>query len=263
MIRYAETFRKIFQFQRGKSSDPKSFDNTIKRFNSYRYRYKEMDDNEIFKTLVQTVFFSGMNAKTVGKKLPHIFKHLGDFRKVANYTTKDIEAILKDENMIRNPKKVEACVHNAKEFLKIVEKYGSFSSYICSFNPKDYPTIKKHLAPELQKKFSYIGPINVYHFLMDLGLPVMKPDRTIQRLFYRLGWIESLDISNKRNIEKTIKICTAISKKTGLWIRTVDIVLVSFCQEDGSRELKIKRGTCTTNPKCSECPLQDTCKYYT
>ena len=101
--------------------------------------------------------------------------------------------MLNDKNMIRHRGKIEACIHNAREFVKIIQESGSFVNYLDSFGVSfdDYEGIKKKIRPELIKRFKRIGPVTVYHYLMDLGFGVMKPDRTILRLFYRLGWLES------------------------------------------------------------------------
>lgn len=257
---YTEAFWKIFNKLEEKSTDKKKFRDGIEAFNSYRERFRKMSDNEIYSTLVQVIFYSGMNGKTVSKRMPTILKYLGDFRRVANYTEEDIKKIMDDRNMIRNLKKIRACIHNAKEFQGIVKSYGSFVNYLESFDvdPTNYHDIKTKLAPELIKKFKGIGKVTVYHFLMDLGFGVMKPDRTILRLFHRLGWLPTSD-STEENIERTIQICSEISSETGFWIRAVDIVLVSFCQEGGNLELGVPEGICTRNPKCQECPLRERC----
>lgn len=38
-------------------------------------------------------------------------------------------------------------------------------------------------------KLGYPGPLTALHFMMDIGLPVMKPDITLSRLFLKLGWL--------------------------------------------------------------------------
>ncbi|ASJ07386.1 DNA-3-methyladenine glycosylase I [Thermococcus pacificus] len=257
---YTEAFWKILNKLEEKSIDKKKFRRGIEDFNSYRERFRKMSDDEIYSTLVQVVFYSGMNAKTVSKKMPTILKYLGDFRKVAEYTEEDIRRIMDDRDMIKNLKKIQACIHNAKEFQRIVESHGSFVNYLESFevDPTNYRDIKTKLVPELMKRFKGIGKVTVYHFLMDLGFGVMKPDRTILRLFHRLGWLPTSD-PTAENIERTIKICSEISSETGFWIRAVDITLVAFCQEGGNQGLGIPAGICTRNPKCLECPLRERC----
>ena len=215
----------------------------------------------MYTTLVQVVFFAGMNAKIVDERMSTIKKYFDDFRKVAKYGEEDIRKMLNDRNMIRNRRKIKACIHNAREFERIVQRYGSFANYLDSFGVSfdDYEGIKRRIRPELIRRFKGLGKVTVYHYLMDLGFEVMKPDTTIRRLFCRLEWLRSRE-ATEENIDKTIKICREIAKKGNKWIRVVDIVLVAFCQENGNGDLGIKEGICTSNPKCNKCPLRDYCK---
>ncbi|AEH25185.1 DNA-3-methyladenine glycosylase I [Pyrococcus yayanosii] len=195
--------------------------------------------------------------------MPTILKYLGDFRTVARYGEDDVRRMLSDRNMIRHRRKIEACIHNAREFERIIQKYGSFANYLDSFGVSfdDYEGVKKKIRPALIKRFKGIGKVTVYHYLTDLGFEVMKPDRTILRLFYRLGWLKSPEPTDE-NIDKTIRICREIAEKLNMWIRVVDIMLVAFCQENGNRDLGIERGICTKTPKCDQCRLGEYCEYY-
>jgi len=257
---YVKVFQKIFNKLREESKDKKKFEAYLEELNNYAGRYKRMSDEEMYATLVQVVFFAGMNAKTVGERMPTILKYLGDFRKVAKYEEDNIRRMLNDRSMIRNRRKIEACIHNAREFERIIQKYGSFANYLDSFGISfdDYEGIKRKIRPELIRRFKGLGKVTVYHYLMDLGFGVMKPDRTILRLFYRLGWLESPE-PTEENIDKIIKICKEIAKELNVWIRVVDIVLVAFCQEGGNGDLGIKEGICIKIPKCHKCPLKDCC----
>jgi len=260
---YMRAFQEILDKLRDISTDKKKFEEHLKKLSEYAGRYKRMSDEEMYATLVQVVFFAGMNAKTVGEKMPTILKYLGDFWKVAKYTEADVGRIMKDKNMIKHGGKIFACIHNAKEFVKIVQKYGSFANYLDSFGVSfdDYEGIKNKIRPELIRRFKWIGPVTAYHYLMDLGFGVMKPDRNILRLFYRIGWLDSSE-ATKENIDRTVKICKEIADSLNLWIRVVDIVLVAFCMENGHGDLAIKEGICTNVPKCYECPVRGYCWYY-
>ncbi len=215
---FPDVFVRIFDFLEKTSTDRGLFWNKIEELNNYRGRYKFMTDKKIFSTLTEIVFFSGMKARNVEKKLPAIREKLGDPDITSKYGEGDIKRLVENESIIRHERKIRACVENAKRFKRIVKKYGSFSNYLDSFrvDVEDFNGIKKKLVPAL-KNFSYLNNVTVYHFLMDLGFGVMKPDRTICRLFYRLGWIENIG-----DEEKVIEICRNISRKTGYWIRVVD-----------------------------------------
>src|ERR1700728_1050310 len=83
----------------------------LDRFKTFEGR--KLSDAEFFSILVSIVFYSGFKAATVSAKLPVIRGHFPDYKTVAAYTKNDIARILHDPDMIRHPRKIEACVHNA------------------------------------------------------------------------------------------------------------------------------------------------------
>lgn len=49
------------------------------------------------------------------------------------YTEEKLEQLMQDKGIVRNRRKIESVVTNAKAFLKIREECGSFSNYIWKF----------------------------------------------------------------------------------------------------------------------------------
>ena len=50
--------------------------------------------------------------------------------KTSRYTKNDVDSILKNPGIIRNRKKAESFVNNAKKFLEIKDEFGTFDEYI-------------------------------------------------------------------------------------------------------------------------------------
>ena len=50
--------------------------------------------------------------------------------KISRYTKNDVDSILKNPGIIRNRKKAESFVNNAKKFLEIKDEFGTFDEYI-------------------------------------------------------------------------------------------------------------------------------------
>jgi len=73
--------------------------------------------------------------------------------------------LLKDPRVIKNQKKVESIVHNAREFEKIKRQYGSFSNFLKSFKK----SVDEELPKALAKKFKHIGPYTADYFLHSVG----------------------------------------------------------------------------------------------
>jgi DNA-3-methyladenine glycosylase I len=92
--------------------------------------------------------------------------------------------------------------------------------------------------------------------MTDIGLPVLKPDRVISRIFFRLGII-----NDENDLAGTVLQGKKFADATGLPIRYIDIVFVAYGQVQ-SLEFGIDRGICLDKPRCDECGLRKHCRYY-
>jgi DNA-3-methyladenine glycosylase I len=139
-------------------------------------------------------------------------------------------------------------------FDEIVKNYGSFASYIESFGNLNKEDILEILKKSLMK-FKFFGLRAAYHFMLDMGLNVWKPDRVICRILYRLGLID-----DKEDIEKAVKVGREIAMKVGLPIRHVDIVIVKYGQRGAEEPFGLDDGICLgSNPRCHLCGITEYC----
>ncbi|VVB87504.1 Methyladenine glycosylase [uncultured archaeon] len=254
---YREIFIQIENTLRKESNLSKElFDS---RFGDFKtISYKKMSDDEIFWNMICVVFHSGMNASTVEQKLPAIKKYLYDFRKVKEYSQKEIDQILNDPNTIHNKPKIEACIENAKEFYNILNKYGSFAKYLEAFGEHSDVKVIYRIKIDLRKRFRYISKITVYHFLTELGFNVLKPDRVVCRIFSRLGLID-----NKNETEQAIDVGRNFALITSNPIRYIDIIFVLYGQMGKKEYFGLEDGICLEeNPKCKKCGVINFCKFY-
>lgn len=227
------------------------------RLDEFRaFEHRDYSDDDVFSILVDVVFYSGFRAATVSAKTPVIHEHFPDFRSVAAYTDDDMSRVLRDNRMIRNHRKIQACVKNAKGILDIVQQYGSFHRYVEAFKPRESFDNLMRLRDDLEWRFEYIGRITAYHLMMDIGLPVLKPDRVVSRIFYRLGATRRED--DPRGVIAEGQRFAAV---TGSPIRYIDRVCVAYGQES-SPELGLDRGICLTTPRCSVCGLTEHCRFF-
>lgn len=213
--------------------------------------FNQRTDNQYFQILKLIVFYSGFKADTVNKKIDVINSHLPDYNIISFFGKEQIENMLADENMIKNKLKIEAIINNAKTFKSIIEKHDSFHNYINSFTPTASFENLMLLKEELEYRFYFLGGITVYHFLTDMGLPVLKPDRVLTRIFKRLGLIE-----DEKQLLKTVLQGLKFAQSTGKSIRYIDIIFVTYGQQAIG-------GICfSKNPKCDLCNLTSLCNYY-
>jgi len=198
------------------------------------------DDNDFFEVLTGAVF-TGIKEDIIESKWSAIktaFSNF-DFRKVAKYNEKDIKKLENNPDIIKHKGRIRATVNNAKKMEEIVREHGSFLNYINSFkNPDD-------LIADLQEQFDFIGGVNVFEFLKELGLPFIKPERQVKKVFLRLGLI-----NEETSEDKILKIGKSIAKAVKERPCVVDWVIWSF-----GRDICKK-----INPDCEQCHLTHLCQ---
>jgi len=201
---------------------------------------KSWDDRDFFEVLTRSVF-TGIRDDIIESRWPAIKTAFSDFnfKKVAKYDEKYLTKLVNNPDIIRHKGRIKATITNARKMKDIVKEYGSFLNYINSFkNPDD-------LIADLQKQFDFIGEINVYEFLTQVGLPFIKPERQIKKVFLRLGLI-----SEKASEDEIIKVGKDIAKAVNERPCVVDWVIWSF-----------GRRICKAKPDCEVCSLTKICNF--
>ena len=93
------------------------------------------DEQKLFEFLVLEGMQAGLSWSTILNKRENFraaFHHF-DVARVARYTQRDVERLLKNAGIIRNRLKIEATINNAKRFIDVQNEFGSFDTYIWSF----------------------------------------------------------------------------------------------------------------------------------
>jgi DNA-3-methyladenine glycosylase I len=116
----------------------------------------------------KTAFQSGISWEVVEKKWPGTRDAFRGFDpiKVASLTTKQIDALSDDTRLIRNRRKIEGIVHNARTMIELEEQHGSFKKYLRAhggFEP---------LVKDMRKRFKFLGDFGAFYFLYVVGEPV-------------------------------------------------------------------------------------------
>lgn len=145
------------------------------------------DDQKLFEFLILESAQAGLSWSTILKRREGYRILFDDFdpQKVARFSSARIEKTLKDPRIIRNRLKVMSAVRNAKAFLEIQEKHGSFSNYIWGFvdhkpiihrwkNMRQIPVSipqADQLSKSLKKSgFNFVGPTICYALMQATGL---------------------------------------------------------------------------------------------
>ena len=93
------------------------------------------DDAGQFEFLILESAQAGLSWTTVLRKREGYRRAFAGFDpvKVAAFGRDDVERLLADSGIIRNRKKIEAAIGNARIFLDLAAKHGNFSSWLWNF----------------------------------------------------------------------------------------------------------------------------------
>ena len=177
------------------------------------------DDRMQFEYLMMEVMQCGLNWNMMINKREIFRKCFDNFRfdLIAVYNDKDIERILNTEGMIKSRRKVEAIINNAKCFLKIQNKYGSFCNYLWAFSGNKTILYEEHsegyipvsnglsdkISKDLKKRgFKFIGTITLYSHLQAAGI-INDHDKNCPR--YKFINNNFPTIKKRRFLEKGIQ----------------------------------------------------------
>ena len=157
------------------------------------------DDRLLFEFLILEGAQAGLSWSTVLNKRDSYRVAYQNFdpQIVANFDEQKIDELLQNPGIIRNKLKVKASVTNAQAYLKIIEEFGSFDSYIWNFvNHK--PIVNKWktkeavpsetelsntISKDLKKRgFKFVGSTICYAFMQAIG---MVNDHTIDCFRYK------------------------------------------------------------------------------
>lgn len=124
-----------------------------------------LTDQGYFEKLVEIVICSGISPNILNKYKPALEKHFSDFFTVAGYTETECFDIYRDETMLRNMGKIEACIYNAREIAMICGTYGSMEMYFSGFDSLEPQERLIKMSKDLMGRFKYLGEKNVLTFI--------------------------------------------------------------------------------------------------
>jgi DNA-3-methyladenine glycosylase I len=126
-------------------------------------RKKPADDGGYLEELTRAIFQAGFSWRVIRDKWPAFQKAFDGFDVlvVAGYGEPDIERLVADAGIVRNRRKIEATIHNARAMWALSQEHGSFRAYLRSLDSMDYAGRRK----ELGTRFKNLGPTGVFTFL--------------------------------------------------------------------------------------------------
>lgn len=141
------------------------------------------DDQHLFEKICLESFQCGLSWRTILAKRENFraaFHHF-DFNKIARFTKRDLNRLLKDEGIVRHRGKIEATINNAKRAKELVKQEGSLAAFIWRYEPDPKQLAKPQsvstsaesiaLSKDLKKLgWKFVGPTTAYAFMQAMGL---------------------------------------------------------------------------------------------
>ena len=145
------------------------------------------DDRRLFEMLVLEGAQAGLSWLTILRRREAYRDAFDRFdpRAVARYGPRDVERLLADGGIVRNRRKIDSAVNNARAFLAVQEEFGSFDRYVWRFVdgrpiqnawtklqevPAQTP-VSGALSRDLRSRgFTFVGPTICYAHMQATGM---------------------------------------------------------------------------------------------
>ncbi len=147
------------------------------------------DDTRLFEKICLEGFQAGLSWLTILRKRENFRRAFArfDIDTVAQFTSKDVTRLLKDEGIIRHRGKIESTINNAKRAIEMKEQEGSLTDYFWRWQPARTSRPRRitreslrtmattpestALSKDLRKRgWTFVGPTTVYAFMQAMGL---------------------------------------------------------------------------------------------
>ena len=145
------------------------------------------DDRRLFEFLILEGAQAGLSWSTILRKREGYRRAFAGFDpgKVAQFDQGRVEELMADPSIVRNRRKIEAAIANARAFLAIQEEFGSFDAYVWRFVggapvqnrrrslaelPAQTPVSLAMSRDLIRRGFRFVGPTICYAFMQAVGM---------------------------------------------------------------------------------------------
>lgn len=145
------------------------------------------EDRALFEFLVLEGAQAGLSWITVLRKRDRYREVMDGFdpERVVKWNENKLGELMQDSGIIRNRRKLDSTVQNAKAFLQVQQEFGSFDGYLWRFvegrtlqncwrTLQEIPaqtSLAVQLSKDLKKRgFNFVGPTICYSFMQAVGL---------------------------------------------------------------------------------------------
>lgn len=140
-------------------------------------------DDALFEKLCLEAFQSGLSWRTILEKRPAFRAAFAGFRiaTVAEFTDDDVQRLMADAGIVRNRKKIDATIHNARVAAQMTDSLDQLMWSFAPAGPRPRPLTMAELpattpestalAKELKRRgFVFVGPTTAYALMQATGM---------------------------------------------------------------------------------------------
>jgi DNA-3-methyladenine glycosylase I len=161
-----------------------SVDPLLREYYDTEWGMPVRDERGLFERLSLEAFQSGLSWATILRKRPAFRSAFDDFDPdtVAGYGETDVARLLTDPGIVRNRRKIEATITNARATVRLRED-GGLVDLVWSFQPAETPAPASYddvpttspesvaLAKALRSRgFTFVGPTTMYALMEAIGM---------------------------------------------------------------------------------------------
>jgi len=152
----------------------------LKAYHDHEWGFATHCPQLLFEKLCLECLQAGLSWRTILEKRAAIRQAFTQFdiHSIAQFNAQNLQDCMQNPAIIRNSRKLQAIIHNARIALKIIEKHQSFSAFIWQFQPQGLtqplskpPQEAQQLVLALkQYGWQWIGETTAYAFMQAAGL---------------------------------------------------------------------------------------------
>ena len=158
-------------------------------YHDSEWGFPQRNDHRLFEKLCLEGFQSGLSWLTILRKRTNFRAAFDgfDFERVARYGDGDVERLMADAGIVRNRRKIESTIANARRALELVAEHGSLAAFVWRYepDPATRPPRMTHdvlmslstteesvaMSGELKRRgWTMIGPTTAYAFMQAVGI---------------------------------------------------------------------------------------------
>ncbi len=124
-------------------------------------------DSTYLEVLTKSIFQAGFSWPVIRDKWPNFQRAFEgfDIDTVASYGAREVERLLSDAGIVRNGRKIEATIQNARIMQGLIAEYGSIHAYLRNMDGLPYAERRRRLT----RRFHHLGPTGAFVFLYTVG----------------------------------------------------------------------------------------------